>query len=147
MYRDDTTQALSGLYYWDQGINWGLLNSLSALDVSGSLPNGAAFAWDSIFYIPSLRNVLSRIRVTYGADGIPDSATREPDYTIAAPTSQPSLMAFGDIVIQPQTYRLYGSTSTGQFFMVDLSDLDAPGGLPFTIILQSAVQPSVQTGE
>lgn len=148
MYNNGSAQSsLSGLYYWDHGANFGRLNSLTALGIPANLPANAAFAWDSIFYIPTNENVLSRIGITYDpTSGLPISAFKWADYVINAPASQATNMQFGDIAISPISSQLYGSTSTGQFFRIDLSNLNAPGGLPFTLLLQSAQQPTVQTG-
>lgn len=144
IYRDQNQSALNGLYYWELGINWGLLNSSTLLGIPGNTPANAAFFEGSFNYIPSEQNVLSRIAIAYGPIGLPVGAYKVADYVIAAPTSQATNMAFGDIVIQPQTQTLYGSTSTGQFFRVDLSDLNAATGLPFTIVRETGLL-SVQT--
>lgn len=141
------TPSLDGLYFWNRATDtFGRLASSTALGIPTSLPANAAFAWDSFFYIPTEQTILRRISITYGPNGVPNGATWVANYLIAAPATQAANMTFGDIVIDPYSSQLYGATSKGQFFRVDLSDMNNPNGLPYTLILQSAAQPTVQIG-
>ncbi len=150
LYQNTTSgsSSLDGLYFWNRQSNtFGLLNSSSALGVPSTLPANAAFAWDSFFYIPSYQNILRRILITYDLNGRPSGARWVGNYLINAPAAQAANMTFGDIAINPISEQLYASTSKGQFFRVDLSNMNNPDGLPYTLIYQSPSQPSLQIGE
>lgn len=43
LYQDQNQSSLNGMYYWDHGANWGLINSSTALGIPASLPPNAAF--------------------------------------------------------------------------------------------------------
>lgn len=152
VYYNSTNSPFNGLYYWNQNSDtFGLLAYAGSVGITatstGSIPNNAAFYEGAYWYIRNGQNVLSRIDILHNSTtGLPNGAISVANYTINAPATQSSNMFFGDIVINPITRQLYGSTSTGQFFRVDLSDLDEPMGLPFYQIAAPGSVPSLQTG-
>lgn len=152
-YFNSSNSQLNGLYYWRQTTDdFARIASAAEVGITAtsttSIPTNAAFYNGSYWYIRNQQNVLSRIDILYDSTtGLPNGAVSAANYTINAPSpTYPGNFTFGDIAIQPFTQQLYAATSPGQFCRIDLSNLDAPGGLPFVEIAPRGTNPGVQIG-
>ena len=152
-YNGSRSSALNGFYYWRQTTDtFGRIADAFDVGITATgifnIPTNAAFAFGTYFYIRNFQNVLAAISVVYNSTTtLPIGAVSVANYTIAAPPTQTTNMRFGDIAIDPGARQLYASTSTGQFFRVDLSNLENPGGLPFVELAPPGSIDSVQIGK
>jgi hypothetical protein len=108
-----------------------------------SIPQNACWYKKSYWFIVTDTLVLRRVFFAYSGL-FPTGIASYIEYTISAPSGQGPLMRFGGIDIDVTTDILYGATTRGQFFNINLNNLAAP--LPFTQVVapDTGDRPSLQ---
>ncbi len=122
--------------YWERSTNTIKSVGGSPLNLTAD-PNNAAYYNGSFWYFEHNTNILKEAQISY-VGGDPLTATPQVDAVI--PHLIPSISStgfntntFGDIAIDTNTGTLYGSTSRGRFYSIDLNN----PGTSFTEILVS----------
>lgn len=107
-----------------------------------SIPQNACWYKNSYWFIVTETLILRRVSFAYSGFR-PTAIASYIDYTISAPAAQIPLMRFGDVDIDVNTDILYGTTTRGQLFNINLNNLAAP--LPFTqLVAPDTGDPTLQ---
>lgn len=148
LYQGDSSN-LPGLYVWNQVTgNYDRIASQSATWESQTFPANAVFYKDNStgksFYIwitegGSMINILP---ISFGPSGEPNGVESKIQRTITGIDFLPLDMRFGDIAIKPSNKQLYGATTNGQFFRIDLTNIEEQNTVPYTKIYTG--NPSLQ---
>jgi len=121
------------MYFWDRDANaLGQVATAAQLDLADkTIPRDATFHDDQFWFFGYDDNILHRVTIEYGGNGLPTGigsrATTLIDLSNQPNPSNP--LSFGDIDINPLTGMLYGSTlplgvgGRGEFFSLSLADL------------------------
>jgi len=111
----------------------GPLTDMGIVDfTTRSIPQNACWYMNSYLFIVTDSLILRRVFFAYSGFR-PTAIASYIDYTISAPVAQIPLMRFGDVDIDMNTDILYGTTTRGQFFNINLNNLGVP--LPFTQVV------------
>jgi hypothetical protein len=139
-----------GLYYMD--LRYNVSAKFAPLTDVGifsnetkAIPQNACWYKGSYWFIVTETLLLRRTIFSFDGNH-PTGVAVYSDYNIGAPPQQASFMKFGGIDVDVFTDILYASTTRGQFFTVDLTNLAAPA-LPFNDIVPVAAasaRPSLQ---
>ena len=126
-----------GIYYtslqYNKSAKIAPLTGMGIVDFTArSIPQNACWYKNSYWFIVTETLVLRRVFFAYSGL-FPTGIASYVDYPISAPVAQIPLMRFGGIDIDVNTDILYGATTRGQFFNIDLKNLAAP--LPFTQVV------------
>jgi len=126
------------LYLWDRGSSVSLLADSTQIGVAGGIPANAVFYSNAFwFFDENDTDDLVRVNLSYSG-GLPSFSSTQ-RYGI---TGYPNSSTYGDIAIDKNTGILYGATSQGLFFSLDVS-VATPGG--YTQIKASGTgNPSLQ---
>jgi len=136
-----------GIYYMSLQYNSSAriapLTDMGIVDfTTRSIPQNACWYKNSYWFIVTETLILRRVFFAYSGFR-PTAIASYIDYTISAPSAQIPLMRFGDVDIDVNTDILYGTTTRGQFFKINLNNLAAP--LPFTqLVAPDTGDPTLQ---
>ena len=139
LYQGDASNP-AGLYVWNQvsGAYYRIADQ-SATWNSQTFPANAAFYTDSAtgksyyIWITETGSTINYLPITYGPSG-PIGVGPLIQRTITGTDFSPSNMRFGDIAINPNTRQLYGATTNGRFFRIDLTNALVQSTVPYTQI-------------
>jgi hypothetical protein len=141
LYQGDSLNG-AGLYAWNQIT--GIYSRIA--DQSASWGTGAKFPANAVFYTDSSTGKSYYVWITesgsninflplnYGPSGDPIGVGTRIQRTITGTDFSVGKMNFGDIAIIPSTRQLYGATSGGIFFKIDLSTALVQDRVPYTQI-------------
>lgn len=117
------------MYFYDRDANaLGQVATAAQLDLADKvIPRDATFHDGQFWFFGFDDNILHRVSLVYGGNGLPTGIGARIQTLINVPNPETPL-SFGDIDINPLTGKLYGSTlpigvGRGEFFSLDLSDL------------------------
>jgi hypothetical protein len=131
-YRQTASATNYDVLFWNrQTTGIGSLQTISTLN-GNSTPANAAYYNNALWYFnPNSSTVLNQLTFTYSGDTI--TGSNQTTYNLAnyaSPTYPASF--FGDIAINATNGLLYGSTSNGNYYSIDLTKLGDTGNSVYT---------------
>lgn len=140
LYQGDSSNP-AGLYAWDQVTgDYSRIADQSSTWGSQTFPANAVFYTDSssgksyYVWITEGGSNINVLPITYGPSDKPTGVGTTIVRTITGTDFSPNNMRFGDIAIKPSTKQLYGATTNGRFFRIDLTNFIGQGRVPYTQI-------------